>query len=238
MRGRVREFEIDMYILLCLKWITNDIWHRELCAILCGSPNRRGVWGEWTHVYVSGLVPLLSTWNYHNIVHLLYSNIKQSCCCCFFKESYFWNLAQTVKHLSTMWQTWVRSLGWEVPWRRKRQPTPVLLPRKSRGQRSLVSTASQRVRHDGATSLSLFLKFRIFDLNLKNISLNNKKIKTGEKNSSLYTHIFSGSTINLQTFPTVFAYTREEINDKRLHKEEDVIPNYLKVGVEVKEWVS
>ena len=28
-------------------------------------------------------------------------------------------------------ETWVRSLGWEVPWRRKRQPTPVLLPRKS-----------------------------------------------------------------------------------------------------------
>ena len=82
------------------------------------------------------------------------------------------------------------------------------------------------------------MKFRIFDLNLKNISLNNKKIKTGEKNSSLYTHIFSGSTINLQTFPTGFAYMREEINDKRLHREEDVIPNYLKVGVEVKEWVS
>ena len=32
----------------------------------------------------------------------------------------------------------VRSLGWEFPWRRKRQPTPVLLPRKSHGRRSLV----------------------------------------------------------------------------------------------------
>ena len=41
----------------------------------------------------------------------------------------------------------------EVPWRRKRQPTPVLLPRKSHGQRSLVSMGSQRVGHDWATSL-------------------------------------------------------------------------------------
>ena len=46
--------------------------------------------------------------------------------------------------------TWVR----KIPWRRKWQPTPVLLPRKSHGRRSLVSMGSQRVRHDGATSLS------------------------------------------------------------------------------------
>ena len=32
-----------------------------------------------------------------------------------------------------------RSLGWEDPWSRKRQPTPVFLPGKSNGQRSLVS---------------------------------------------------------------------------------------------------
>ena len=59
------------------------------------------------------------------------------------------------KCLSTMRETWVLSLGREVPWRRKRQPTPELLPRKSHGQRSLVSMGSQRVGHDWATSLSL-----------------------------------------------------------------------------------
>ena len=47
-------------------------------------------------------------------------------------------VAQTVKCLSTMWETWVQSLGQEVPWRRKWQPTPVLLPRKSHRWRSLV----------------------------------------------------------------------------------------------------
>ena len=47
-------------------------------------------------------------------------------------------LAQTVKHLSTIWETRVRSLGRGVPWRRKWQSTPVLLPGKSHEQRSLV----------------------------------------------------------------------------------------------------
>ena len=65
-------------------------------------------------------------------------------------------VAQMGKRLSTMWETWVWSLGREVPWRRKWQPTPVLLPRKSHGRRSLVSMGSQRVGHDWATSLSLF----------------------------------------------------------------------------------
>ena len=47
-------------------------------------------------------------------------------------------MAQTVKHLLTMWETWGRSLGREDPLRRKWQPTPVLLPGKSHGWRSLV----------------------------------------------------------------------------------------------------
>ena len=64
-------------------------------------------------------------------------------------------MAQTVKCLSTMWETWVWSLGQEVPWRRKWQPTPVLLPRKSHGWRRLVSMGLQRVGLDWATSLSL-----------------------------------------------------------------------------------
>ena len=42
------------------------------------------------------------------------------------------------KRLSTMWKTQVRALGWKDPWRRKWQSTPVLLPGKSHGQRSLV----------------------------------------------------------------------------------------------------
>ena len=47
-------------------------------------------------------------------------------------------VAQTVKRLSTMRETRVLSLGREDPWGRKWQSTPVLLPGKSHGQRSLV----------------------------------------------------------------------------------------------------
>ena len=47
-------------------------------------------------------------------------------------------VAQTVKCLSTMWETWVRSLGWEDPLERKWQSPPVPLPGKSHGQKTLV----------------------------------------------------------------------------------------------------
>ena len=51
-------------------------------------------------------------------------------------------MAQLVKNLSAQFRRhkrcgldpWVRT----IPWRRKWQPTPVFLPRKSHGQRSLV----------------------------------------------------------------------------------------------------
>ena len=46
--------------------------------------------------------------------------------------------AQTVKRLSAMQETWVRSLGWKDPSRRKWQPTLVFLPGKSHGPWSLV----------------------------------------------------------------------------------------------------
>ena len=47
-------------------------------------------------------------------------------------------MAQTVKCLSTMRETWVRALGWEDPLEMKWKSTPVVLPGKSRGQRSMV----------------------------------------------------------------------------------------------------
>ena len=46
-------------------------------------------------------------------------------------------VAQMVKNLPAMQETWVQSLGWEDPWRRERLPTPVFLPGESHGQRNL-----------------------------------------------------------------------------------------------------
>ena len=47
-------------------------------------------------------------------------------------------VAQSVKNPPAMQETQVQSLGREIPWRRKQQPTPVFLPGQSHGQRSLV----------------------------------------------------------------------------------------------------
>ena len=49
-------------------------------------------------------------------------------------------VAQMVKRLPAMQETQVRSLGWEDPLEKemKWQPTPVSLPGKSHGQRSLI----------------------------------------------------------------------------------------------------
>ena len=48
----------------------------ELCPMLYSSLDWRGVCGENEYMYVYGWVPLLSTWNYHNIVNWLYPNTK------------------------------------------------------------------------------------------------------------------------------------------------------------------
>ena len=45
--------------------------------------------------------------------------------------------AQTVKNPPAMRETWVRSLGLKIPWRREWLPTLVFLTGESRGQRSL-----------------------------------------------------------------------------------------------------
>ena len=47
-------------------------------------------------------------------------------------------VAQTVKRLPTMWTPRFDPWVGKILWRRKWQPTPELLPRKSHGQRSLV----------------------------------------------------------------------------------------------------
>jgi len=50
-------------------------------------------------------------------------------------------MAQQVKKLPAMQETpetWIWSLGWKIPWRRKWQPTLIFLPEKSHENRRLV----------------------------------------------------------------------------------------------------
>ena len=53
-------------------------------------------------------------------------------------------VAQLIKNLPAMRETWVQFLGWEDPRRRERLPTPVFWSEEFHGQ----SMGSQRVRHD------------------------------------------------------------------------------------------
>ena len=71
--GIIREFGTDRYTLLYLKWITNKgtllnvIWH----------PGWEGSLGQNEYMYMYGWIPLLYTWNYYNIIILVYSNTKK-----------------------------------------------------------------------------------------------------------------------------------------------------------------
>ena len=60
-------------------------------------------------------------------------------------------MAQTVKSLPAMWETWVQSMGWEDPLEEAWQPTSVFLPGESTWTEEagrLQSMWSQRVGHD------------------------------------------------------------------------------------------
>ena len=61
-------------------------------------------------------------------------------------------MAQQVKKLPAKHETWVQSLGQEDPLEKEWQPTPVFLPGKFHGQRSLTgyNPWGQRVEHDWA----------------------------------------------------------------------------------------
>ena len=58
-------------------------------------------------------------------------------------------VAQMVKNLPAIWETWVWCLSWEDPWKRERLPTPVIWPRE-------FCPGVQRVRHNRATFIFNF----------------------------------------------------------------------------------
>ena len=67
-------------------------------------------------------------------------------------------VAQTIKHLSAMQETRVRSLGWEDALEKEMAATPVFLPGESHGRRSLVSYTPWgcRVNHNLLTKTFTF----------------------------------------------------------------------------------
>ena len=71
-------------------------------------------------------------------------------------------MAQTVKRLPTMRETWVRSRVWKIPWKRKWQPTPVLLPRKLHGWRSLVGDSPWGHKESDTTEQRFTFRHKIY----------------------------------------------------------------------------
>ena len=73
--GIVRKFGI--YTLLYLKWIINKdlLYNMELCSMLYGSLDGRGVWGRMD-TCIDGWVSWMFIWNYHNIVNHLYPSTR------------------------------------------------------------------------------------------------------------------------------------------------------------------
>ena len=71
-------------------------------------------------------------------------------------------MAQTVRNLPVMWETWVWSLGWEDPLDEGMQLAPVFLPGESpwiEEPGGLQSMGSQRVRHDWVTKHSILILY-------------------------------------------------------------------------------
>ena len=65
-------------------------------------------------------------------------------------------VAQLVKNLPAMQETWVQSLGGKVPWRQGRLPTPVFWPKEFHG----LYSPRDRKESDTTEQLSLLLHWR------------------------------------------------------------------------------
>ena len=72
----------------------------------------------------------------------------------------YWDsqVVQTVKNLPAKQETWVRFLGQDHLWKRKRHPTPVFLPWESHGKRNLAGYSHGFTR----VGLNLATKPRVF----------------------------------------------------------------------------
>ena len=71
-------------------------------------------------------------------------------------------VAQTVKNLPAMWETWVPSLGWEDPLKKgKDLPTPVFWPREFHGFYSPWGHKESKRTDRLSLSLSWKLKLRV-----------------------------------------------------------------------------
>ena len=129
-------------------WWWVQPWHLKLLA-------------SWKKSYMTNLDSIVKSRNITLLtkVHIVKAMDFHS----FFSGSYDFSLvAQTVKHLPEMQETWVRSLSQEDPLEKDMSTHSSTLAWKilwTEESGRLQSMWSQRVRHDWVTSLSFFLSF-------------------------------------------------------------------------------
>ena len=94
-------------------------------------------------------------------------------------------VAQTVKNLPAMQETWFDSWAGKTPWRREWQPIPVFLPGEYHGQRSLVGYSpwgSQNTTSDPLTCYLIPLPRTTFSL----YSLSSRRVQGVERGWNLH----------------------------------------------------
>ena len=79
-------------------------------------------------------------------------------------------VAQMVKCLPTTWETQVQSLGWEDPLKKAMATTPVFLPGKAHGRRSLIGYSTWGRKESDRTEQLRFLSLVNFKLDIDQIS--------------------------------------------------------------------
>ena len=125
--------------------------YMEFCSMLCGSLDRRGVWGRKdTCICTASLC-----YSPESITVLLFA--------CIPIQNLTALVAQMVRHLPIMWETWVQSLGWEDLLEKEMATHSSILAWKIPWMEDpgrLQSMGSQRVGHNWATSLHFNTKLK------------------------------------------------------------------------------
>ena len=92
-----------------------------------------------------------------------------SCITSVYTFLYYFPLAQTVKNPPAMREIWFDPWVRKIPWRRKWQSTPLFLPEKSHGQRSLVGYSPwDHKQSDTTERLTLFCGLLFHSVNNTN----------------------------------------------------------------------
>ena len=121
-------------VQLCGKWLHLTGWYFIAQLQFSSVQSSRSVVSDslWPHELQHASLGISN----QQKISIICSNLRQTAFEWGFPFQWTSLVAQMVKNLPAVQETQVQSLGWEDPWRRKWQPTPVFLPGEFHGQRN------------------------------------------------------------------------------------------------------